>query len=175
MVCVIALALMWAPISPCVVAGGFSAVHRMGESARLKSMPTEVTLTDQRTAGSIAIPANIVREPPPVLRLRVTKVVNPENTAFQIFIYLSAGADPGQQPAGRRIPVGNVALFPADRPGAFQLRDAVAFDKLKASLPHANQGQTWLLLEIRRLHPSKPWTRVEVTFAQPEWIAEPGK
>ena len=170
---VVALAIGWMMASP--VANGLSHLPAMTGAVQAESVPAELTLSDQRTEGSFAIPPHVVKEPPPVLGLRVTKVVNPGNTAFQILIYLSAGAGPEKDPAAGRIPLGNVALYPADRPGAFLLRDTAAFNKLKASMPKAKEGSARLVVEIRRLHKDKEWTHVELTFVPPEWISEPGK
>lgn len=173
MLFVIALVLAWVP-SPAVASGLPSAYGPTGVMQG-ENGPGEVTVTDRHTEGFFTVPQKILNEPPPVLRLRVTKVVNPDNTAFQIVISLSAGAEREKGAVGTSIPLGHVGLFPADRPGAFLLRDTAAFEKLKASLPTGKRGSAKLMVNIERLHENKPWTRVEVTIAPPEWIADQGQ
>src|ERR1700739_256516 len=103
MLCVAALALVWVPASPVVVASGLSSAHVLTGGVQPESMPGEVIDPDRQTEGSFAIPPHVVNESPPILRLRVKKVVNPDNTAFQILVYLSAGADQDEEAARTRV------------------------------------------------------------------------
>jgi hypothetical protein len=130
-----------------------------------------VTLTDGHTKGTFPIAETILKHAPPVLRVRVTRVVNPANTAFQIFVFLAVVRD-GVQTAAGKIPVGNAGLYPADRPGAFTLRASGAFEELKARKWGARGERVRLQVEIRRLHADRPWTHLEVTVVPPQWLDE---
>jgi hypothetical protein len=134
--------------------------------------PTRVTLTDDHPEGFFLIPPEILSSPPPVLALNMTQVVNPAETPFQVFVYLSCrpGSGAARQSKAVKLLVGNVGLFPPDRPARFLLRASTAFRKLKATNP--NPADVRLLLEMKRIHETKPWTRVEVTVAPPEWRRE---
>ncbi|MGP8252067.1 MAG: hypothetical protein ACLQHF_08540 [Terracidiphilus sp.] len=129
------------------------------------------TLTSDHPAGSFKIPPETLRSAPPVVVIQVTKVANPSRTPLQIFVYLSYRSTPGQQQA-EKIPVGNVGLFPADRPAAFLLRASKAFAQLKATASSATDA--CVLVELKPLHETDRLTSVEVTVAPPQWKAEPG-
>jgi len=129
-----------------------------------------VTLTSDHPAGSFAIDAETLKDAPPILTMRVTQVVNPGRMAFQVFVYLTYRSGAGRD---KQIPIGNVGLYPADRPAAFALRASNAFAQLKAASSTATDVR--VQVEMRRLHEAEPWTAVAVTVAQPEWKAEPGR
>jgi len=137
--------------------------------------PTQVTLTNDHPEGSFLIAPEILASPPPVLALAITQVINPNNTAFQLFVYLSyhPGAEEKRSPVPAKILVGNVGLYPPDHPGGFLLRSSTAFRKLRAA--NSNPADVRLLLEMKRIHEGTPWTPVEVTVAPPEWRTEVGK
>jgi hypothetical protein len=124
-----------------------------------------VELTNGRTEGSFAVSPDTLASSPPVLALSFPRVVNPANTPFVVFVYLTYR--PGEAPdaAPRKILLGNGSLYPADRPGGFRLRASAAFAKLKA----AKANDVRLVLEMKRLHPAEPWSQVEVTVAPPQW------
>ena len=170
--------LLWA-----LLLGGASA-RRQGSDSRAPSQaaptqstrpaqPTQVVLTNEHAEGSFPIAPEILASPPPVLALSIPLVINPEKTPFQVFVYLSyqpgLGAKHRVEPV--KILLGNVGLYPPDRPGGFLLRASTAFAKLNTASPQP--AEVRLLLQMKRIHPTKPWTQVEVTVAPPKWEAEP--
>jgi hypothetical protein len=131
----------------------------------------DATLTSDHPAESFAIPPDTLRIAPPVVVIQVTNVANPNGTPFQIFVYLSYQSAPGQKQT-EKIPIGNVGLFPADRPAGFLLRASSAFELLKATAPNASVVS--VLVELKPLRKTDKLTSVEVTVAPPKWKAEPG-
>ncbi|MGC2530355.1 MAG: hypothetical protein WA639_21620 [Candidatus Acidiferrum sp.] len=127
-----------------------------------------VELTNNRTTGSFAVPADTLASAPPVVALVFPRVINPANTPFVICVYLSYRPGEGKVEAPLRILLGNGTLYPADRPGGFRLRTSAAFRKLKA----AKARDVRLLLEMKRLRPTEPWSQVEITVRPPEWRGE---
>jgi hypothetical protein len=125
-------------------------------------------LTNSRPEASFAVSPETVAGSPPVLALSFTRVVNPAQTQLQIFVYLSYLPAERREGAPVRIPLGNVTLYPADRPGGFVLRASDALGKLKA----AKATDVRLVLEMKRIHPAEPWSQVEVTVAPPQWRTE---
>lgn len=131
--------------------------------------PTAITLSNVHPTGEFPVDPQTVAAAPAVLALKVTNVVNPAGTAFQLFVSLTY--QPAVSPsATKKIPVGNVGFYPPDRPAGFLLRSSRAFGELKHS--GARPDNVRLSLEIKRLHESKPWTPVEITVAPPEWKSE---
>jgi hypothetical protein len=133
-----------------------------------QAQPEPLELTNSRTTGSFAVSPETLRSAPPVLALRFPRVVNPANTSFAIFVYLSYRPGEGKDAPSVKILLGNGSLYPADRPGGFLLRSSAAFAKLKA----AKATDVRLVLEMKRLHPAEPWSRVEVTVLPPRWQSE---
>jgi hypothetical protein len=129
------------------------------------------TLTSDHPAGSFSIPPETLRSAPPVVVIQVTKVANPAGTPFQMFVYLSYRSAPGQEQK-EKIPIGNLGLFPADRPAGFLLRASNAFAQLKATASSATD--VCVLVELKPLHKTDRLTSVEVTVAPPKWKAELG-
>jgi hypothetical protein len=121
-----------------------------------------VTLSPEHPAGSFPIDRETVAGTPAVLRVSVTNVMNPARTPIGIYVYLS--------PAGggaERILVGNFALFPPDHPGGFMLGASKSWAELRS---RGYSGEVELRVELRRIHPEKPWSSVEVTVAPPLWM-----
>lgn len=85
---------------------------------------------------------------PSVLALHFTQVTNPSRTPFQIFVFLAY--QPVEQGAAGpvKIPLGDVALYPPDRPGGFMVRASGAFPELRAK----KATDVRLVLEMKRLH-----------------------
>ena len=131
-----------------------------------RGVPTGVTLTSDRPTGYFPLDAERLASAPPILALRITRVVNPGLTPFEIFVYLSYPPGDGRREA-ERILIGNFGLYPPDRPAGFLLRASTAFRKLKTT--GSKPTEVRLLLEMRRIHPKEPWTTVEVDVAPPEW------
>jgi len=138
------------------------------DTGQEKRQTTGVILTNTRPEASFPVPAATVASSPPVLALHFTQVTNPAGTPFQIFVLLSY-QPPDKSAAGPvRILLGNVALFPPDRPGGFVMRASSAFRELNA----AKAKDVRLVLEMKRTHPRTPWSPVEVTVMPPEWRTE---
>jgi hypothetical protein len=129
------------------------------------------TFTSDHPAASFAIPPETLKSAPPIVVIQVTKVANPGKTPFQIFVYLSYRSAPEQKQM-EKILIGNVGLFPADRPAGFLLRASSAFELLKATAPGAID--VCVLVELKPLYESDKLTSVEVTVAPPKWKAAPG-
>jgi len=82
---------------------------------------------------------------------------------LSVFVYLSHAGKKG----GERIPVGSFSLYPPDQPGKFMLRASSALSKLGES--GAKSGTVQLILELKRVDQSKPWTAVELAVEPPNW------
>ena len=133
-------------------------------SSPLKEL-APLTLTDAHLCGFFRVPPETLTAAPPVLYLAVTKVVNPRQTPFEVFVYLSSGRKELEQ----KILVGNFSLYPPDHPAGFLLNAADAFRALKKNLSKPRDGTVELRIEMRRINESLAWTPLEVTFAPPDW------
>jgi len=160
--------LIWALL----FGGARSGRQSLDGGAQRPGQPTRVTLTNDRPTGYFPLDPETLASVPPVLAVTITKVVNPGETPFQVFVYLSCQPATGEK--GRTEPqkilIGNFGLYPADRPASFLLRASPAFRKLKATSPKPTDVR--LVLEMKRIHETKPWTSIEVTVAPPEWQSE---
>ena len=145
-----------------------------GEAPKPSAQPTKVVLTNDHPEGVFIIAPEVLAARPPVLALTFTRVVNPAKTSVQMLVYLSyrPGAGAKSPAAPVKIPLGNVGLYPPDRPAGFLLRASAAFAKIQAASEKASDVR--LQLEMKRIHADKPWTPIEVTVAPPEWRDEPG-
>jgi hypothetical protein len=159
-------------LEACLVAallyGGLPREGQHTSVTRRQEQPAQVVLTNSHPDVSFAISPDIVTASPPLLALTFPRVVNPSNTAFQIFVsfsYRAAQKGPG---APLSILVGNGSLFPADHPGGFVLRTSEAFRKLRADKATGVR----LVLEMKPIHHAAPWPPVEVTVAAPQWRQE---
>jgi hypothetical protein len=110
--------------------------------AQGQTEPTRVTLTNDHPEGTFLIAPEILASQSPVLALTMTQVINPAKTAFQVFVYLSyqPGSEEKYRPAPAKILLGNVGLYPPDRPGGFLLPSSTAFRKLKAASSKPTDG-----------------------------------
>jgi hypothetical protein len=144
-----------------------------GDGVQRSAKPVGVTLTNERPTGYFAVDPETLVAAPPVLALKVTRVVNPSRMPFQVFVYLSY--DSGREEKGRtgQILIGNFGLYPADRPAGARLRASNAFRQLKAA--SSKPIDVRLRLEMKRIHEESPWASLEVTVAPPEWQDEVGK
>jgi len=97
--------LIWA-----LFLGGGYARGQGPEGGAQGQTSTPVTLTNDHPEGSFLIAPEVLTSPPPVLALAITQVVNPNKTAFQLFVYLSyqPGAEEKRSPVPAKILVGNV-------------------------------------------------------------------
>jgi len=156
LVCVLLLVAVAAPQTP---------------TAESSAEPTLnfVILSDQHALGYFPVAPEIVASKPAALFVSITKVVNPKQTPLELFVYLSH-LQPGAKKDdvhGQRVLVGKFVLYPPDKPTRFQLSSADAFRKLEGG--RAATGEIQLLVEMRRVRESDPWTPLELTLAPPEW------
>jgi hypothetical protein len=149
-----------------------SAWRRIPVDAGQKTgQPASVTLTNTDPVGYFPIDPQTLAAAPPVLEIRVTKVVNPAKTSIQLLVYLFY--QPGTGRAGpEKILIGDVGFYPPDRSAGFALSTSKAFDQLRAT--HAKPTNVRLLVELKRIHEPAPWTTVAATVAPPEWTSKPG-
>jgi len=145
-----------------------SIVAQQAKPTGTQARPESIELTNNQTTGSFAVSPDVLAIAPPVLGLSFPRVVNPANTPFSIFVHFSYRTAKATGTSPEKILVGNASLYPADRPGGFRLRTSVAFEKLK----RAKATDIRLVVEMKRIHPAQPWTRVEMTVAPPQWQGE---
>src|SRR5688572_5105085 len=74
--------------------------------------PTQETvkLTSENPSDAFSIKSDLLKDPPEILEVTVTKVVNPAASAVNIFVYVSPRSDKSQ---AERVEVGNFSLYPA--------------------------------------------------------------
>ncbi len=136
-----------------------------------KKEAESVVLTNNDTTASFHLARQISSNPPPVLELSVTKVVNPAQTPVEIFVYLEAVGN-ARQRGPQKILVGNFSLYPPDQPGTFSFRASNAFKESQARWGTAELTQTSLTLEIKRINETRPWTPLKITISAPRWKNE---
>ena len=148
----------------CVLAGATCCAGNAGrDKAETVANPEQVvTLTPEHPAASFPINRETLAGSPPILRLPVTEVVNPARTPIGIYVYLC----PARKSAEKLL-VGNFALFPPDHPGAFLMGASKAWADLRS---RGYPGDVGLRVELKRIHPEKPWTRLKITVAPPQWL-----
>lgn len=127
-----------------------------------------VTLTNEQPTGSFLLPRDLLKTPPAVLEVSLTKVVNPAARPINIFVYFSPAKK--SESASRKIEVGNFSLYPADRPGKFMLDPATAFRKL-AETKDATSREWRIVFELER-QAAEGSSQIEVTIAAPNWKSE---
>jgi hypothetical protein len=126
-----------------------------------------LTLTTEHPTGAFSLAPATVIAAPPVLELSVEKIANPAMIPFGIFAYLVP--ETAEAPSDdEKILIGNVSIYPPDRPGKFSMRASTAFEKLRAK----GKSQARLLIEMKALRDTKPGESLEVTVAPPTWRKE---
>ena len=128
----------------------------------------ELVLTNMQPVGRILVPAEIRSAPLPYLEIPLSAISNSERMPFSIF----ASLERRHHGAVQRIVLGNFTPYPADQTGSFMLRAAKGFEKLKEMGPDLEGDQTFLLLEMKRVHADKPWASVRVTIAPVHWRSD---
>lgn len=124
-------------------------------------LPQSIILNNEHSSGSFQVPPEVLKTPPAKLAIQVTKVVNPKQTPIAFFVYLRSS----KQDQGKKL-VGNFALFPADQPGTFLLDPSKAL-RFYRTMP--GSAEVRLIIELKRVNESQPWTPIEVTVAPPIW------
>jgi hypothetical protein len=132
--------------------------------------PETLTLTNEYPTRSFPVDPDLLAQPPAILELSVTKVVNSALTSVAVFVYLSPIADKGK-PEPEKILVGNFSLYPPDRPGKFLLPVSTAFRRLNGGHGVSKSNRVRLVLEMKRLDETSPWTPIALTISQPKWRA----
>jgi len=155
-----AVFLIWACIRPDKLQGSGGADQKPVAS---------VTLTNNHATGSFPVSPETLAKQPAIVEITISRVVNPAGTPLSVFVYLSHGGKKVPA-AAERIPVGSFTLYPPDQPGKFMLRASSALSRLSAS--NAKPGNVQLVLELKRVDESKPWTAVELTLESPNWLRD---
>lgn len=132
-----------------------------------------ITLTKDRPVDYFPIAPKALVSGPSILEVTVAKVVNPDKIPLELFVYLSAVQKKGE-PKSESIPVGNFSLYPPDRPGKFLLSLSEGLEKLKTRAA-AKSNELQLIVEMRRLNDTQPWTRVAVTVNPPRFLQDEPK
>ena len=123
------------------------------------------TLTNERPTASFAAYPDL-NDPPTMLEVSVTKIVNPALKPITIFVHLSPVSEKADA-APPKFAVGSFRLDPADQPAKFMLDPAAAFRKAAETKETANTKE-WLVVYELEKRPEKEATRLEVTIA-PLW------
>ena len=126
-----------------------------------------ITLANDRTTASVPVAPEILNNPPAVLELSITRVVNPGKTPVAIVVYIAPDAEKGPEKPNR-IQIGTVGLYPPDSTNKFLLRASTALRKLRPRGVIKDSGHVHLIIELIRLNKAKPWTPVELTV-EPKW------
>jgi hypothetical protein len=151
-----------------LLAGCLSFPQAAGEAChpqKAVDATAELVLSNMQPIGRIQIPAEIRSTPLPYLEVPVSVISNPERTPFAIFVSLEWR----HQGTVQTIVLGNFTPYPADQTGSFMLRASKGFEKLREMGPNLDGDPIFLLLEMKRVHASKPWTSVRVTIAPVRW------
>lgn len=131
---------------------------------------SQLTLTDKQPLSRMQIPPSVRAAPQPYLEIPVSRISNPQATGISIYVYLEWTRAGG--PA-EKIVLGNFAPYPANQAGTFMLSASTGFEKLKQMGASLEQDHVVLLLELKRLHPNRSWTPVQVTIAPVRWQSRP--
>ena len=128
---------------------------------------TAATLTAEQPIASLPLTARVLTSGAEVLEVTITKVVNPSQTPVSVFVSFSVGEK--GTPEARQISLGSFSLYPPDQPGKFLLNAKSALREAPISDAIAKGRAVRLVLEMKRIDVTKPWTPVELTIAQPTW------
>jgi len=129
-----------------------------------------VTLTDAHPLASFAVQPDLLKNPPAILEVTVTKVVNPAARAVNVLVYLSPVNEKGELSEARTA-VGSFSLYPADRPGKFML-DAADALRTAAEIRMPPNAKGWRLVFDLEQKPEPSSGPLEVTIAAPNWKSE---
>ena len=91
---------------------------------------------------------------------------------FSIFVYLEWTRPTASPHATQKTLLGKFTAYPADQPGSFLLRASKGFERLKRMGANLGADQTVLFLEMKRVHPNKPWAPIRVTIGPVRWRTE---
>ena len=168
-----AVALVWALILGAPLAGLQAPTSADQGHNTPPTVTSSIILTNEHPAGSFLIAAETVASAPPILSLSITKVINPDKTPVEILVYIVRSEKGATQ--AEKVPISNFSLYPADHPAGFLMRASGAFQKLAAAGPASATSEVRLVLEMKRIQEAKPWTRIAITVAPPQWRSEDGR
>jgi hypothetical protein len=123
-----------------------------------------VILTARQTTASFAVLPDVLAHRPATLFISIPKVVNPDKSPFQIFVYLERN----EKDTSKRVLVGNFSPYPPDEPGGFRLSTTDSFRKL-GDVAGSEGSNPKLVIDMRRMHQTDRWNSLQVTIAPPEW------
>jgi hypothetical protein len=131
-----------------------------------------VTLSDAHPIVWFAVQPELLKNPPAILEVTVTKVVNPAARAVNVLVYLSPVNEKGELSKARTA-VGSFSLYPADHPGKFLL-DAADALHTAAEIRMPPDAKGWRLVFDLEQKPEQSSAPLEVTIATPNWESEKG-
>ncbi len=145
----------------------------VGGSHREKAVDatSELTLTETQPVGRIQLPGNVWAAAVPFLEIPIARISNSEEMGFSILVYLEWTRPTAGPDSAQKIRIGNFTVYPPDRPGSFLLRASECFDKLRQMGANVKTDHLVLLLEMKRVHPNRPWSPIRVTVASVRWRA----
>src|SRR5579872_3746352 len=123
-------AVTWCLVGSVLFLRSFAAGQNQDTRHQVAAQPSPLTLTNEHPIGSFPLDPKTFTRAPSILALRITKVVNPEHTGVGIAVYLAL---PASSSSRRRILIGDVGLYPPDRPAGFVLHVVEAFNKLRTT------------------------------------------
>lgn len=159
-------ALAFAILFFCCTCAGPAKIES-SETTTIEEKPVApLTLTGNRVTGSFRVTPETLASRPVAVELQISKVLNPAGAPLSVFVYLSRGGKKAQSD-GQRIPIGSFSLYPPDQPGKFMLRASTALSKLGPG-----RDDVQLVIELKRVDETKPWTNVELTVEPPKWLRD---
>lgn len=154
-----------------IVASCLCCLHpiQAAELQKAVDSSSEVTLSEMQPLARIQLPASIRAAPLPILEVPVVKISNPQEMSFSIFASLEWRRYSRGSAGNEKIPLGNFTVYPPDRTGSYMLRASTAFEDLKAMGADLSRDQVFILLEMKRTNPNRPWSAVRVEIGPLRW------
>lgn len=142
------------------------------QSAAVRILPanSQITLSDVQPETRVHLPAELVGKIPQILELEIQRNENPSSLAFSVAVYLEASTTHDASGGPQRVLVGNLGLYPAESNGKFALRVSTAYEQLMKTQSNVDAESIVAVLQLKRLHASRPWRPVEVVLAPLRWM-----
>ncbi len=145
-------------------AGGYSTGSH-GPVQQAQTMP--ITLTSIHPSGSFPLSSQALLNNQ-VLRVPISKIINPAGTPFEIVMHLIVCSDKSpSQP--RKLWLGNFSPFPANHAGTFEVSTSVAARQLETWSVASGATHVKLLLELKPIHNNDALASVQIVLGTPEW------
>lgn len=128
---------------------------------------SSVHLTHVRTMATIPVPSAALQRHPSLLILPITHITNESLAPISVYAYLT-WSDPAGGEGLARLLLGQISVFPANRPGTFTIRLPQEFQDLLKRSPDIQQRSPSLVLELRPIH-DQPLPTMELTVGPVEW------